>query len=236
MCLFVAWQDRSHNLISFLFTTSFLNFFCKGDSGGPLIRKGDSIEGDRLVGLVSWGRECAEDGVPGVYVRISFFYDWIVKKVCETYPNDSPPYMGCNPKSNPKITPDPTAYPTPNPFADWFIIARSREPTNNPTNPTTREPTNEPTRSPVPTSSLRPSATPTSSLVPSVTPVKEVVLVGWTASGLRECEGDCDKDDDCQGDLVCFQRNLNTDVSVGCSGYENVPKSLDVCIRPKFLP
>ena len=38
---------------------------CGGDSGGPLIRKGNSIEEDSLVALVSWGRGCADPDFPG---------------------------------------------------------------------------------------------------------------------------------------------------------------------------
>jgi secreted trypsin-like serine protease len=49
---------------------------CQGDSGGPLIlSSGDPV----LVGIVSWGEDCAKEGYPGVYTRIdsSHFLDWI---------------------------------------------------------------------------------------------------------------------------------------------------------------
>lgn len=48
---------------------------CYGDSGGPL-----SIEsnGTRvLVGLVSWGYDCAKPGYPEVYGHISSVRSWI---------------------------------------------------------------------------------------------------------------------------------------------------------------
>ena len=38
---------------------------CQGDSGGPLVLNG------RLLGLVSWGKGCAEPNFPGVYAEIA---------------------------------------------------------------------------------------------------------------------------------------------------------------------
>ena len=54
---------------------------CTGDSGGPLIIAGGS-DGDLLVGVISFGRGCADPDYPGVYSRVSFNYDWIVSTVC----------------------------------------------------------------------------------------------------------------------------------------------------------
>lgn len=45
--------------------------FCNGDNGGPMVANGI------LVGLASWGYECAAYGYPGVYTRISVFRNWI---------------------------------------------------------------------------------------------------------------------------------------------------------------
>ena len=49
---------------------------------------------------------------------------------------------------------------------------------------------------------------------------------------LLECEGDCDKDRDCKGNLVCFQRNRNTPVP-GCQG--TATPGYDYCIRGPVL-
>ena len=68
---------------------------CTGDSGGPLILKGDSPENDEVVGTVSWGRGCAIEDYPGVYARMSYFFDWIQAAIC--HHSASPPeYMACD--------------------------------------------------------------------------------------------------------------------------------------------
>lgn len=46
---------------------------CNEDSGGPL------VDGNKQVGVVSWSKECAAVGNPGVYARVAAVRDWIEK-------------------------------------------------------------------------------------------------------------------------------------------------------------
>lgn len=45
---------------------------CSGDSGGPLVD-----DSGTLIGLVSWGRGCAQAGYAGVYTRVGNYVQWI---------------------------------------------------------------------------------------------------------------------------------------------------------------
>ncbi|KAH8352573.1 hypothetical protein KR084_005074, partial [Drosophila pseudotakahashii] len=46
--------------------------FCTSDSGGPL------VQGDVLIGIVSWGKlPCGQPNSPSVYVQVSSFTSWI---------------------------------------------------------------------------------------------------------------------------------------------------------------
>lgn len=44
---------------------------CQGDSGGPL------LVGDRVIGIVSWGRGCARPDTPGIYTRVATYAEQI---------------------------------------------------------------------------------------------------------------------------------------------------------------
>jgi secreted trypsin-like serine protease len=58
---------------------------CTGDSGGPLMLTTErDIPNDpqatrttTQIGIVSWGKGCAQEGAPGVYTRITAHRDWI---------------------------------------------------------------------------------------------------------------------------------------------------------------
>jgi len=51
---------------------------CQGDSGGPL------MVDNSLLGIVSWGVGCAQDGYPGVYTKVQNYASWIKTYVPDT--------------------------------------------------------------------------------------------------------------------------------------------------------
>lgn len=51
---------------------------CYGDSGGPLLSR-DGADW-YLVGLTSFGDDCAKARTPGIYTRVSQYLDWIANK------------------------------------------------------------------------------------------------------------------------------------------------------------
>ena len=50
----------------------------QGDSGGPLTLGSLSKRRHVLAGITSYGQECGEEGMFGIYSKISFYRDWIL--------------------------------------------------------------------------------------------------------------------------------------------------------------
>jgi len=71
---------QKHKFTDRMFCAGILNVggkdACQGDSGGPIVRP---LSPPVLVGVVSWGIECADKRYPGVYALVSLFIDWINK-------------------------------------------------------------------------------------------------------------------------------------------------------------
>ncbi len=67
---------------------------CAWDSGSPIIihHSGRHL----LVGMVSWGIECADRTFPAVNSRISVALDWIDETVCD-WSSNPPTEFGCEP-------------------------------------------------------------------------------------------------------------------------------------------
>jgi len=93
---------------------------CNGDSGSPLIIPGTDSTTDMLVGLVSFGRGCAQPNFPGVYTRLSSVAPFIFNSICGFA--DEPP-TNCANVGSPVLTPvtsspafSPTA-PMPSPIS-----------------------------------------------------------------------------------------------------------------------
>lgn len=84
---------------------------CNGDSGGPVILRGNNTTEDILVGLVSWGdNDCNNEEAPGVYVRLSDQFQWIRAMVCG-HSNSPPTYMDCN-AATATYSPSPSSSPS----------------------------------------------------------------------------------------------------------------------------
>lgn len=54
-----------------------------GDSGGPLMGIDDShqqvpFDYHYVIGIVSFGLSCGEEGIPGVYTRVDMYINWIL--------------------------------------------------------------------------------------------------------------------------------------------------------------
>lgn len=52
---------------------------CQGDSGGPLYF--NSAGNNIIVGIVSWGYQCANGSFPGLSTTVASYTNWIVETV-----------------------------------------------------------------------------------------------------------------------------------------------------------
>ena len=66
---------------------------CQGDSGGPLVVSSEGATWS-VVGLVSWGVGCGQEGRYGVYTRVSHFTPWISQHISQ--PASCQPGLWCD--------------------------------------------------------------------------------------------------------------------------------------------
>jgi hypothetical protein len=135
-------------------------------------------------------------------------------------------------------SPPPTAAPSPSPVAE----EPTGEPTSQPIGDTTSSPTDSGTTDSSPTvtpATAEPTASSTtaapSPAVPTSAGLPEVVAVSGSfctpTAPCTVCYGDCDEDSDCEGELICGQRDAG-ELVPGCSGGENSQSDTDYCVDP----
>lgn len=81
ICAAQYWNRDKINATSVICAAAVGKDACRGDSGGPLLRRINASW--RLVGLVSWGVGCARASSPGVYTRISAHTRFIRDGICQ---------------------------------------------------------------------------------------------------------------------------------------------------------
>ncbi|XP_051571652.1 transmembrane protease serine 9-like [Myxocyprinus asiaticus] len=62
---------------------------CQGDSGGPMVSKQGSVW--IQSGVVSFGKDCALAGFPGIYARVSQYQTWITQQINQS--NNQPGFI-----------------------------------------------------------------------------------------------------------------------------------------------
>lgn len=80
---------------------------CTGDSGGPILLEGTSVESDVQLGVTSYGFGCAHPTLPGIYARVSAVDEWIRENVC-TLSLQPPSNFNCSNRTSDDSEPDAT--------------------------------------------------------------------------------------------------------------------------------
>ncbi|KAK4298110.1 hypothetical protein Pmani_029523 [Petrolisthes manimaculis] len=57
---------------------------CEGDGGGPLVCQDPATGNYVVTGITAWGIGCAEQNIPGVYVDVQYFREWMDGKIFGT--------------------------------------------------------------------------------------------------------------------------------------------------------
>jgi len=111
------------------------------------------------------------------------------------------------------------------------IPSPTQKPTQSPTNAPTKRPTRSPTKQPTPFPTRPPTQKPT-----PVPPSSSLTIIGDDDNPgykfpLGMCQGDCDGDSECAGNLLCMHRDGFEKVP-GCGG--NGAVGIDYCFDPSL--
>ena len=75
---------------------------CTGDSGGPLFDPIGDLGAPLILGITSFGLNCAKRGVPGIYANVGNYVDWIDAFLAE--PTVGPPFLEVSGRGLPLIS------------------------------------------------------------------------------------------------------------------------------------
>ena len=200
---------------------------CYGDSGGPLIS--ESVRGEVQVGIVSFGsKKCGE--YPGVYTRISSFYEWLRGHVCDLS-IEPPEYFLCDEIPATNVVKAPTLAP----FETTGKGISSRRPSNEPSRAPTSLPsvvTKEPTSTLTDrlSNTVRTSPSPTTiSRAPSSKPTKRAKggEVGGGAGGLNLVGASVN--------MTTFNKTEHSKTNPSVAGYSTAGKETESLASIRYL-
>jgi hypothetical protein len=157
---------------------------CRGDGGGPIVTSAVTSNPNSAIqlGIASYMiNGCANDAFPDVYLRVSFFQDFINEHICDN--------SASKPASCPTLSPTkpPTPNPTPSPTSPPPTIFTPSQPTQVPTSIPTQILTSKPTQFPTLKPTSKPTASPTERIVRVVAvverggPSADDLQASWTA-------------------------------------------------------